>query len=362
MGVGGAEKLVYEMVHTLPSRGYDPVICCLQLIGPLGEELKSRGVPVYFRKRIPGVDFGLIRWLRGVVRREKIDIIHAHNYTPLLFSVLASLFMPGIRLIYTEHGRLDPDKRRWKRYLSNPLLSLKVQSLVSISEKNRRAMMDLDNLPSRIRIVRNGIQLAPALIDREAKRKELGIAPSWRLLGTAGRLEEIKNIPLMLDAFKRVRGLFAEARLLIAGTGSAEDELKEYARQLGIADQVIFLGLRFDLPEIYPLLEVFLLTSVTEGISLTLLESMSAGVPSVVTDVGGNPEVVVDGETGYLVPLGEDQALAARVVELLENPAMAGEMGKRAMERVEGRFSFSRMMADYLDLYGAGCLGGLSQA
>lgn len=351
MGVGGAEKLAYEMVRALPSKGFEPLVCCLQLFGPLGEALRDEGVPVYFRERIPGVDLGLIRWLRDIMRRERIDIVHAHNFTPLFFSVIASLFLPGIKIIYTEHGRLHPDTRKWKRYLFNPLLFQKVGQLVSISEMNRKAMMEIDNLPSRIRVIRNGVPMDVPPVDRDAKRKELGLEPSWRFVGTAARLEEIKNIPMMLKAFKQVARLFPEVRLLIAGTGPAEDDLKELARQLGIGDNVIFLGLRFDLPEIYPLFEVFLLASFTEGISLTLLESMLAGVPSVVTDVGGNPEVVVEGVTGCLVPLDDETVMAEKIVELLGNPSLSLRLGKNGQERVRRQFSFDAMMNAYCALY-----------
>ena len=124
------------------------------------------------------------------------------------------------------------------------------------------------------------------------------------------------------------------------------------ARELGIVQSVRFVGLRHDLPDVLRLFNVFLLSSFTEGISITLLEAMANGLPTVVTDVGGNPEVVIDGETGYLVPLGEDKEMAARILTFLDNPEKAREMGTNGMQRVDKSFSFSSMMAAYWNLYG----------
>lgn len=112
-----------------------------------------------------------------------------------------------------------------------------------------------------------------------------------------------------------------------------------------------FLGLRDDLAEIYPLMEVFLLSSLTEGISVTLLEAMAAGVPAVATEVGGNPEIVVDGITGYLVPLNDEARMAERIVRLLEEPALAAGLGARGRQRVLESFSFDAMLARYQELY-----------
>lgn len=351
---GGAERLVFDMVRHAAFAGNPPVVCCLQLLGALGEQLQGEGYRVHCRPKGGGLDLSLVRWLARIIRQEGVEVVHAHQYTPMFYAVPAALWAGGRRVIYTEHGRLYPDLPNWKRRLVNPLLSLGIGQIVSISEGTKRAMVEIDNFSSgRIEVVHNGAvwRTPPAGFDPAAKRTALGIPAGTRLIGTAARLEEIKNLPMMLRAFQGVRAARPDTMLLIAGRGAQEEQLKLLARELGIGDQVLFLGLRDDLPEIYPLLELFLLTSFSEGISVTLLESMSHGVPSVATRVGGNPEVVLEGETGVMVPSDDPQALASAIGELLAAPERARSMGQQARQRVAARFSMDQMMESYLRLY-----------
>ena len=354
LGVGGAEKLVYDMMRHPAFKDRHPVVCCLQMIGPLGEKLREEGFKVYFRQRRNGFDYGVIKWLRQIMCDEGIEVVHAHQYTPLFYAMPAAKLAGGVKVIYTEHGRLYPDGRRWKRYLLNPVLALGVDHIVSISESTRQAMAKYDNFPlSRIKVIHNGVDFAHlgADIDVPAKRRELGLDETSRIIGTAARLESIKNIPMMLRAFKVVLEQEPSTYLLIAGKGPMEQELLKLATDMGIAERVKFLGLRYDLPEIYRLFEVFLLGSYTEGISITLLEAMASTVPAIVTDVGGNPEVVVDRQTGVLVPLDNAEAMAQAILEILHQPQLAQNYGQAARQRAINAFSFDTMLENYLHFY-----------
>ncbi|GFO66553.1 glycosyl transferase family 1 [Geomonas limicola] len=354
LGVGGAEQLVYRMALAGP-RDQRPAVCCLLFLGELGERLKKDGGKVYCRNHQGGIDLGIVRWLREIIVAERIEVVHAHTYTPLFYSVPAVLGMSGVQVVYTEHGRLYPERSSWKQRLVSPLLAAGTRHLVTISESTARAMHRYDNFPfRRIRVIHNGISLEHVrgrAVDLGAKRSELGIGARTRVVGTACRIEEIKNLPMMLHAFQRVVEQVPDSCLLVAGKGSREQELRELAQLLGIGTQVKFLGLRDDLAEIYPLMNVFLLSSLTEGISVTLLESMAAGVPAVATAVGGNPEVVLEGETGFLVPLHDDALMAERILYLLRDPQLAAGFGARARVRVLEEFSFDRMLQRYQELY-----------
>jgi len=185
-------------------------------------------------------------------------------------------------------------------------------------------------------------------LTKAQKCRELGLSDTCRIIGTAARLNSIKNIPMMLRSLQLVLQQVPDCCLMIAGQGEEEARLKAMARELGIADQVKFIGLRFDLPEIYQLFDVFLLTSFSEGISVTLLEAMASGVSAVVTDVGGNGEVVVEGKPGYLVPLDADNLFAQRVCTLLQQPPLASQVRSVAQQRVEHDFSVRGMLTAYL--------------
>jgi len=353
LGVGGAEKLVYNIVRESDPAEVYSVVCCLDMIGPLGEQLIENGFNIYHQKRVNGIDFSLVSWLRKIIIREKIEVIHAHQYTPYFYAVLSSAFIRNILIIYTEHGRLYPDRRRLKRFVFNPLFARFTDHIISISESTKKAMITYDNFPSRkIKVVLNGVKFENIKnINISQKRRSLGLEDKSLIVGTAARLDGIKNIPMMLRAFKIVLSQIPDTFLLIAGKGPKEEELKALSSELGISNRIVFLGLRHDLPEIYQLYDVFALSSFTEGISITLLEAMAAGIPAVVTDVGGNPEVVINSKTGYLVPLSDEHAMADRILELLRDPQKRSLMGQNAAARARKHFSFNRMLSDYLQLY-----------
>jgi glycosyltransferase involved in cell wall biosynthesis len=354
MGMGGAETLVYNMVKHSSFAGNKPIVCCLNSVGELGERLRGEGFTVYNHSSGAGTDWSLIGWIRDIILSEKVEVVHAHQYSAFFYAVPAAFLAGRAKCVYTEHGRLYPDERRWKRFLINPILAAGVTHIVSISSSTAGAMADMDNLPAnRIKIINNGVDfsLMNPPIDLAEKRRELGIAVSCRIIGSAARLEPIKNIPMMLRAFKRIHDVLPDTCLMIAGDGSQMQSLKALTGELGIDEAVKFIGLRFDMPEIYRLMDVFLLTSFTEGISVTLIEAMASGVPGVVTDVGGNPEVVVDAVTGFLVPLADEVLLSDRVVRLLSDPSLAARLSGQARKRVVERFGFDEMMSAYSDLY-----------
>lgn len=354
MVVGGAERLVYDMVRYPAFADNPPVVCCMDSLGELGEKLQEQGYRVYCKGRKPGFDWSVIGWLCSIIREEFVDVVHAHQYSPLVYAAPAAFFSGRKKVVYTEHGRFYPERKSWKRVLVNPILALAVQRLVSISKATAEAMVSYDNFPRhRIQVIHNGIDISrmnPSF-DIKAKRLELGLSENCRIIGTAARLNSIKNIPMMLRSFKLVLQKIPDCYLVIAGQGEDEENLKSMVQELGIADKVKFIGLRFDLPEIYQLLEVFLLTSFSEGISVTLLEAMASGVPAVVTDVGGNREVVVDGETGFLVSVDDDGLLSTRICGILQNDKMAWAMREVGFARVSEGFSVTGMIAAYQMLY-----------
>lgn len=352
--VGGAEKLIYDMMRHPCFEKNKPIVCCLQKIGCLGEELTKQGFKVYFRERKKRFDVSIIFWLIEIMRNENIDVVHAHQYTPLFYSAPAARLAGAINVVYTEHGRLYPDVRRWKRWLFNPFLALMVDHFVSISESTRQAMVKYDNFPlRRIEVIHNGADLSSMCpsIDLVAKRHSLGIDEYFRIIGTAARLDCVKNLRMMLNVFKKILEHVPDVILLICGTGPQLKELESISQQLEIENSVKFLGLRNDLPEIYQLFEVFLLSSFTEGISITLLEAMATKIPVVVTNVGGNPEVVVEGITGRLVPLNDVEKMADAVIELLENPEIAKAFGCSGRKRAAETFGFDNMLKKYISLY-----------
>lgn len=353
--VAGAEKLAYDMVRALPADRFRVIVCSVNKGGVLKDLLRDHGVTVCHREKGDGLDLGTVGWLREIIRREGVTVVHAHQYSPMVYAVLAALGMRHVRVVFTEHGRNYPEQRRWKRELVNPLLARGLDQIVAISASTRGSMVAYDRLPGdRIRVIHNGVDpdRARGGSDAAAKRRELGIPDGHAVVGTATRFEPVKNLPLLLHAFRTVLMSRPLTSLVLAGAGGLEQELRRLASTLGMESRVHFIGLRHDLPDIYGVMDVFVLSSHTEGVSIALLEAMANGVPAVVTAVGGNPEVVLHGETGFLVPEGDAGAMAGKILQLLENLPASAAMGRNGRLRVEERFSFDRMMAEYLKIYG----------
>jgi glycosyltransferase involved in cell wall biosynthesis len=187
---------------------------------------------------------------------------------------------------------------------------------------------------------------------RAAAAKRYGLPADAFTVGSVGRLEPEKNYSMLLRAFALLAaGSSRPACLVLVGEGSRRAELEAQAAELGIADRVRFLGMQYRVSEILPLLDVFVLTSLTEGTSISLLEAQASGVPAVVTDVGGNGFIVRDGENGFLCAVNDDTAMAEMMCRLRDEPALARRMAEAARRRVRDGLDLGSMVRGYEHLY-----------
>jgi len=358
--IGGTEKLVYEITQRVNRERVSPVVCCLDEIGVFGEKLRDAGVPVYVLNRAPGLDWSLLSKLRDIIMKEQIDVIHAHQYTPYFYGLMASLYSKITlapsrpEIVFTEHGRFYPDVRKFKRVISNPILSLFTKEIVTISASTKQSLIDYENFPARrIRVVYNGIDLErfSNTADCHAKRGELGLKNDDKVFGIVARLDPIKNHAMLLRACQQLVKILPNICLLIVGDGPERANLETLTASLGIAAHVKFLGARQDVSELLQTFDVFALSSFSEGTSVTLLEAMGVGIPIVATNVGGTPEVVSDGETGFLVESDNADDMAAKLQRLLQDDVLREQMGNAGKQRVHELFSIEKMVQAYVNLY-----------
>jgi glycosyltransferase involved in cell wall biosynthesis len=230
-----------------------------------------------------------------------------------------------------------------------------VDEIVAVSEDARTELLKHNAVrPERVKVILNGIGLDRTPQDGDAGarlRREFDIPADARVIATVGRLAEEKDHASLLRAFRRVIDRGVPAHLLIVGGGELELQLKQMRRTLGLETAVTFAGFRRDVPDLLNGIDLFVLSSKMEGISLTLLEAMAAGKPIVATKVGGNEEVVADGRTGLLVPPEAPAALADAILAMLLEPRTAEAVGRRGLARVRELFSVERMAEEYLALY-----------
>jgi glycosyltransferase involved in cell wall biosynthesis len=352
--VGGAEVLAARLARQFDS-ACRVLFVCLDELGTLGQQLRDEGFRVEVLGRRPGVDWRCVLRLARVLRREQVDLVHAHQYTPFFYAAAARLLYPYPAIVLTEHGRHHPDYPRPKRRLANRLFLQRRDRVVAVGEAVRQALVANDGFPAeRVGVVYNGIDLTPFTGDtaaRAAARQDLGLGADDLVLIQVARLDAIKDHATALRALKRVVGRRPDARLVLVGEGPEEAHIRRFVRENRLEPNVRMLGLRQDVARLLPSADVFLLTSVSEGIPLTVIEAMAAGLPIVSTRVGGVPEVVVERQTGFLAPAGDSAALAATVCQLADDPVLRAEMGRRGRRRAEALFSERLMHTRYDQLY-----------
>ena len=225
---------------------------------------------------------------------------------------------------------------------------------MAVSEDLKRFVMDKIGIPdTNVQVIYNGVHSGSFVSEKEIVRGriELGLKDGDHVIGAVGNLYPVKGHQYLLKAMPVVLQQYPSATLVLVGRGDLEASLKEQANQLGIEKQVRFLGLRQDIPNLLAIMSIFVMPSLSEGLSVALLEAMVAGRPVVATRVGGNAELVLNGETGILVASKDSEALAAAICKLLGNKAMREEFGRKAVTRAEERFSARQMADNYRTLY-----------
>jgi glycosyltransferase involved in cell wall biosynthesis len=349
---GGTERLVVDLCVRLRRR-FRMAVCCLDGTGALASELAEHGIEVVPLGREPGFRFSLGPRIAKVAARFDASVVHCHQYSPFVYGRIASLFAPHLRLVFTEHGRHSDAPPSLKRRLINPLLTLGSGRVYSVSAALRESMIAEGFPPLGINVIHNGIEPGPrpTAADRRAARYHLGVWGDAVVVGTVARLDPVKNLELLIEGFAGLRSWVPRSVLVIVGDGPERAKLETCARQAGVADAVRFLGNRTDVRRVLPAFDIYANTSISEGVSLTILEAMAAAVPVIATRVGGTPEVVENGITGLLVPARDQRRLTAALIELSCSPDLRRAIGDAGRERIEQRFTIDRMVEQYAAVY-----------
>ncbi len=356
MQVAGAEVLVREVIRRLGAR-IVPTVFCLDAVGPIGEDLIRDGVEVLALGRRPGWDFKVAKRLAHEATARRIDVLHAHQYTPFFYAALAKPFIrPFPRLILTEHGRHYPDVvSPVRRAVNRLVLDNLADAVTACVGFSGRALRDVDGFRgNRIRVIDNGIDVdhygPPA--DKAEQKRRLGFDPARRYVVHVARHHPVKDQATLLKGFALAVPHLPDVDLLMAGDGPLREELEGLSQALGVAGRVTFLGIRKDVPEVLKAADVFALTSVSEAASLTLLEAMATGLPSVVSDVGGNPDLIRRDVDGLLFPRADAAACGAAFRRLFTEPGLAETLGANARVRAHQRFRLDDTVERYAELYG----------
>jgi glycosyltransferase involved in cell wall biosynthesis len=351
--IGGAERQLASLVGEFDRRKLRVIVATMESGGSLVEQFRAAGVdirPLGFRMRhfVSGV-----RRLCRLLRDEKVDVLHGHMYHAAWYGRIAGLLAGVPVMIATDHGQ-ELWKKPWnvafERYM-NRHTSLRI----AVSEDVAEILRKREHVPEdKLAVIPNGVDVDRFKAggnERQQVRAELGLSGDAVVVGTVARLVEPKALHIMIRAVAQVADVDPRVRLLVVGDGPLRADLERCASDLGITERVIFTGMRSDIPGLLAAMDIFALSSISEGLPVSLLEAMAAGKPIVATRVGGIPEAVTDRRECLLVEPGDAKALADGIMELIRKPDLAAELGRRAGERVLAEYSIQATARKLEEIY-----------
>ncbi len=353
---GGAEGALVRMTRHLPK---DRFRCSVVTFHGKNADRTVFDCPFYVFELTTISDWHAVKMafrLRSLIRREKVDIVHTFFETSDLWGGLVAK-LSGRPLLISSRRDMGI-LRRNRHSLFYRLLGPMYDQVQAVSNQVREFAIREDGLnPNKVVTVYNGIeldQLTPA--KDQLTRKSLGVEHASHVILSVGNVRPVKGFDVLIRVAAIVCKQFPQAAFLIAGhfhDVPYSEELLALREELGLTNNVLFLGLRADVNTILPLGDVFCLPSRSEGLSNALLEAMAHSLPAVATRVGGNPEVVEDGQTGFLVESEDAQAMAEKILVLLKDPALASSMGETGRQMLESKFTVERMVSRLVSLYDA---------
>ena len=363
MGRGGLERVVCDLAQVQLRDGHQVGIVCLFTDGLLAEESRRAGVPVFSVGKTAGIDLTALMRLRRAISASDADVIHTHNATAHYHAALVCGRRLQRVLVNTRHGMGGARSSDRRERLFSLAMGRTTAVAAVCQAAARRLVADRIVPTDRVRVVPNGIRLdAFGKADRRDARRRLDLPEDALVVGTVGRLNWAKDHEALLRAFQVLARTEPKSLLVVIGEGEQRQALECLTSELALEGRVRLVGDRPDVPLLLPGLDVFALSSRTEGYSVALLEACAAGLAVVATNVGGNGEIIEDGITGLLVEQGNQASFSGALGRLLASGALRAQLGSRARAWAASNASLEAMAARYERLYAdCGAASGASR-
>lgn len=353
MEFGGAQVVVNQLINGLDRDKYNVGLCILtREDNSLLDEPYKLPVKIHKLNKRSKFDLGLLFKLKRLLIYERTDIVHTHGWTADVWSRLAAR-MAKVPVIISHSHTNQPGIKR-SLIFWNKIMAGFTDHFITVGEANRKVLTELIKIPpEKITIIRNVVDYERFNIktDTAAKKRELGLEPDSKIISIIGRLHQAKGHEYFLEAAGIVTGRIPAVEFLIAGAGELEKDLRRKSRELGIEDKTHFLGGRKDIPEILAVTDVYVSSSLFEGLPLTLLEAMAAGKAIAATDIEGCRELIANGQSGFLTPPEDVRSQADIIIKLLENSDLRRQLGENARSIVQRGYTLKEMLKQIDALY-----------
>jgi len=354
LDVGGLEKVVCTIATEQIKLGHNVIIFCLDNIGLLGEQLSTQYIEIICLNRKPGfLDKTVLQKMRTILRNNKINVIHTHNIEPNLYGMIASILSNNIKTIHTQHG--IPDKFNFVKKTFLKFTGFFLKKFVSVSDTAAENAINYGWVPSpKVDVIINGIDTDAFTSNSNNKtkfREEYNLPKDAIILTTISRIEPVKDHTTMIEQFSIVAKQMTNVYLIIVGDGSKKQEISELIIKHKLTARVIMTGMQIDVKKYLQMADIFLMTSISEGISISLLEGMSSKLIPIVTPVGGNTQIVENNQCGYILDIKQPESLCTILNKILNDSKLFKTISDNARKKVIAKFSKEAMMNKYMALY-----------
>ncbi len=358
LDIGGSENCVVNMTKETDKDQFNVSVCCLEHKGVLAENIEKLGIPVYSLNKGVKFNFQTIKKLSNLFKENKIDVIHTHHLGPLIYGFPAALIVGIKNIIHSEHSYIYLANNK-KLFFIAKYLFKNVNKVVGVCADVTNFIKNKMKInPSKAIIIHNGIDIDQYSkydeLQNNNKRDELGIEANSFVVGTVGRLDPIKNHKGLLNAFKTVLAIIPHAKLVIVGDGELKKELETLSGELKLNDSIKFLGMRKDIPEILKIMDVFVLPSFSEGLSIALLEAMASKKPIIASNVDGNKNILQNNINSILINPNKIEEITDAIINLSKDEKRRQELIKKSYNLVKEKYSLSTMTDAYQEHYKKG--------
>lgn len=351
LGSGGAENGIVNLVNHHDEHKFVTAICVFNGGGELTERVNRKKTEIFELDKKNGNDPSLIWKLIQLFSIWKPDIVHTHSWGTLCEGVIAAKISGIPVIVHGEHGTVQ---MKWHNRFIQKLFWNAVKKVLSVSDMHKRRLISDIGFPQgKIEVIYNGVDTNKFRKVKKPVNYEIipGFIPKGIVISTIGRLMPVKNQAMLIDAFANVFAKYPDTVLLIAGDGPLKNDLQHQVHALKISEAVHFMGIRSDIDDVLRMSDIFVLPSKSEGMSNTILEAMSTSLPVVATRVGGNIELVIEGETGILIPSDNRLVLEQSLLYLIDHPLTRKKMGEAARKRISSNYSIHTMVKNYEKFY-----------
>lgn len=349
--IGGLERVVADLAIQLDRNKFIPLVICYDSVGEFENILLENGIQVLYLPRRPGVDYAYVIKLAKLLKAERVQILNAHNETALFYGTLAARLARVSKVIYTEHDGSYPKSSGHN--LLNKMLLRWNHHVITVAEYLKQHLVQSQKINAgKISTIHNGICWdTDGVRSKPSQALDLPLRGAFPILGIVARLDPIKNHLLLFQAVRGLVSKLPKLRLLVVGDGPEHTTLSRHISAHQLQEHIFMVGEQQNVKDWYTLFDIFVLPSKSEGLSVTLIEALAAGVPVIATDVGGNGEIIKHEVNGLLIPSAKPQALQQAIVRLANDPGLQQRLSQSGKERFRTAFSVRNMVAGYEQVF-----------